>query len=218
MFSRELDGYRKSEVDSFIARMKADYETRLLSEKLKALDSEKKVLDLKNEKSALEEKEKKILTAISALEKAKNFEEKGQTHFFSLIMVKLELLVKELITKFPQLRKDPTYEDIMLELTRMISDYKQKLGKDAQENKEKNDENESMQLLLDKMKEFKKQQPKEVHITTIRPDERKRAPISPYNIPDGDSGFSFEEALNPKEDLSEIMKAFDFYNETGENK
>ena len=31
-----------------------------------------------------------------------------------------------------------------------------------------------------------------------------------------DSGFNLKEAVNPKEDLSEIMKAFDFY-DTGEN-
>jgi len=210
MFSREIDGYKKSEVDSFIARMKADYETRLLSEKLKALDSEKKVLDLKNEKTELENKEKKIMNAIAALEKAKNFEEKGQSHFFNLIMVKLELLLKELLTKFPDLRQDKTLEEILLELSRMISDYKQKLLKDPSATTAPTDE---MKLLMEKMQELKKQQPKEVHITTVRPDERKRVPISPYNIPDGDSGFSFEEALNPKEDLSEIMKAFDFYNE-----
>jgi len=214
MFSREIDGYKKSEVDSFIARMKADYETRLLSEKLKALDSEKKVLDLKNEKTELENKEKKIMNAIAALEKAKNFEEKGQSHFFNLIMVKLELLLKELLTKFPDLRQDKTLEEILLELSRMISDYKQKLLKDPSATTAPTDE---MKLLMEKMQELKKQQPKEVHITTVRPDERKKAPISPYNIPDGDSGFSFEEALNPKEDLSEIMKAFDFYNENSQN-
>lgn len=214
MFSREIDGYKKSEVDSFIARMKADYETRLLSEKLKALDSEKKVLDLKNEKTELENKEKKIMNAIAALEKAKNFEEKGQSHFFNLIMVKLELLLKELLTKFPDLRQNKTFEEVLLELSRMISDYKQKLLKDPSATTAPTDE---MKLLMEKMQELKKQQPKEVHITTVRPDERKKAPISPYNIPDGDSGFSFEEALNPKEDLSEIMKAFDFYNESQQN-
>ena len=28
-----------------------------------------------------------------------------------------------------------------------------------------------------------------------------------------DSGFDLKEAVNPKEDLEEIMKAFDFYND-----
>ena len=32
-----------------------------------------------------------------------------------------------------------------------------------------------------------------------------------------DSGFDLKEAINPKEDLSEIMKAFDFFNENNEN-
>ena len=38
-----------------------------------------------------------------------------------------------------------------------------------------------------------------------------QTPIIPQDV--SESGFSFQEALNPKEDLEEIMKAFDFYNE-----
>ena len=60
MFSQEIDGYNKTEVDSFIQRMKASYEAKLMEEKLKALDSEKKVLDLKNERMEIENKERNI--------------------------------------------------------------------------------------------------------------------------------------------------------------
>ena len=50
--------------------------------------------------------------------------------------------------------------------------------------------------------------PPSVHIST--------SPATPAaSIPDdvSESGFDFEEALNPTDDLEEIMKAFDFYNE-----
>ncbi len=62
-----------------------------------------------------------------------------------------------------------------------------------------------MRMLLNKMQDYKKGQepPKEVHIPLT-----KSQPAQP-----SESGFSFDEALNPTEDLEEIMKAFDFYNE-----
>ena len=47
MFQQELNGYNRSEVDSYIQRLKANYEAKLMSEKLKALESERK---LKKEK------------------------------------------------------------------------------------------------------------------------------------------------------------------------
>ena len=61
-----------------------------------------------------------------------------------------------------------------------------------------------MRALLSKMHEYKKVQdsPKEVRITTNKEQPKP-----------SDEAFSFEEALHPTEDLEEIMKAFDFYNQ-----
>ena len=40
----------------------------------------------------------------------------------------------------------------------------------------------------------------------------KVAKDDPYAYPDvNESGFDLEEAVNPKDDLEEIMKSFDFY-------
>ena len=61
MFSQEINGYKKTEVDNFIQRMKASYEARLMEEKLKALESEKKVLDLKNERLVIEKYQKNYI-------------------------------------------------------------------------------------------------------------------------------------------------------------
>lgn len=206
MFSQEINGYRKSEVDSYIQRMKANYEAKLMEEKLKVLDAEKKVLDLKNERFEIENKEKNIMTALNVIEKAKRFQEEGGKNFYKLIMDKLELLVSELDLKFPQLRNDQDFDELVDEFSEMISSYRDRLDRVTDLTHPINSENDSMRLLLGKMQDYKKVQepPKEVHIPIA-----KQKPLSTVS----ESGFSFEEALNPTDDLEEIMKAFDFYNE-----
>lgn len=212
MFSQEFNGYNKTEVDNFIRRMKASYESKLMEEKLKALDSEKKVLDLKNTRHEIENKEKNIMTALNVIEKAKKFQEEGSRNYYRLVMDKLELLVKELTLKFPQFRRDPNFEDILDEFSSMLNEYKVKLEKTKDITHPVYSENDSMRMLLNKMQDYKKGQdsPKEVHFTTIKPDETM--PIKEFNDT-SESGFSLEEALHPTEDLEEIMKAFDFFNE-----
>ncbi len=207
MFSQEINGYNKAEVDSYIQRLKVSYESKLMEEKLKALDSEKRFLDLKNERSEIENKEKNILNALSVIEKAKKFQEEGSKTFNNLIMNKLELLVHELNTKFPQLRRDQNFEDIMAEFSNILDRYKDNLDKMSDITRPIYSDNDSMRMLLNKMQDYKKGQdaPKEIHITTNKTLKDR---------PTSESGFNFEEALNPKEDLSEIMKAFDFYNDS----
>jgi len=207
MFSQEINGYNKIEVENFVQKMKASYEAKLMEEKLKTLDAEKRFLDLKNERSEIENKEKNIMNALNVLEKAKKFQEEGSRNFYKLIMDKLELLIKELNLRFPQLRRDQNYEDLMSEFLGMVQNYKENIDKVTDITRPIYSDNDSMRLLLNKMQDYKKVQdnPKEVHISTNK--------TSLNDIPVNESGFSFEEALNPTEELEEIMKAFDFYNE-----
>ncbi len=207
MFSQEVNGYNRNEVDSYIQRLKVSYEAKLMEEKLKALDSEKRILDLKNERSEIENKEKNILNALSVFERAKKFEEEGSKNLNKLIMDKVEYLVNELNNRFPQLRTDQNFEDILSEFSSIMKRFKKNIDDNKSDiNRPIFSDNDSMRMLLNKMQDYKKVQdsPKEVHITTTR---------NLFDYPKSESGFSFEEALNPKEDLSEIMKAFDFYNE-----
>lgn len=206
MFSQEINGYSRNEVDSFIQKLKTNYEAQLMKERLKTLDSEKRVLDLQNERSEIENKEKNILNALNVIEKAKKFQEEGTKNFNNLIMNKLELLLKELTNKFPSLRRDQNFEDILSELSNMLNSYKDNFNKMADITRPIYSDNDSMRMLLNKMQDYKKTQepPKEVHIPTAKVLKE---------MPESESGFSFEEALNPTEDLDEIMKAFDFYNE-----
>lgn len=201
-FSQEFSGYNKEEVDAYVNHMKADYESKLMEEKLKTLESERRLLNLKNEHLKLEHKEKSIMDALNVLEKAKKFQEEGTKSFYSLVFDKIEVLIQELTLRFPNLRKNNEFNNIVEELNEMIVSFKNK-EQDSPITNPINSSNDSMRLLLNKMQEYKKvQDPKEFHITTIKPTE---------NLEES-SGFNLEEALNPTEDLEEIMKAFDFYN------
>ena len=42
----------------------------------------------------------------------------------------------------------------------------------------------------------------------IEPEQKPIVPITPASIPSGESGFDFQEALNPTMGLDEILKAF----------
>ncbi len=207
MFSEEFNGYKKVEVQNFINRMKASYEAKLMEEKLKVLDAEKKVLDITNERIKLENKEKNIMNTLNIIEKAQQFQEEGSKNIFKLIKGKLEILIQEMEIKFPMLKQDLNFAKELNEFKKILNSLENNQIQ-INVNNPINSENDSMRILLNRMQEYKKTNspsaPKELHITTNKPSQ---------TIPDGESGFSFEEALNPTEDLEDIMKAFDFYND-----
>lgn len=203
MFQQEINGYNRNEVDDYIQKLKASYEAKLMSEKLKALESERKLLDAKNERVELENKEKNILNALNVLEKQQQFQEEGSKKIYGLVMEKLELLLNELNIRFPQLRHDSQFLDILEEFSNIITSAKADVKKTPTVAYSISSGNDSMRALLSKMQEYRKVQdtPKEVKISINK------------EIPKQNDAFSFEEALNPTEGLEEIMKAFDFYNQ-----
>lgn len=210
MFQQEFNGYKKSEVDAFIQSMKSSYEAKIMAEKFKVLDAEKKLLDISSKKQEIEFKEQNIMNVI---EKQKRYQEEGSKKIYGLVIGKLELLINELDLKFPQFKRDKDYSSIINELKKTLSSYKANLEKTKVITHPVNSENDSMRMLLNKMQNYKKQEtPKEVHIKSQQ-TERHSSYMPPTAIPQGESGFSFEEALNPTDDLEEIMKAFDFYND-----
>lgn len=205
MFQQEINGYNRNEVDSYIQRLKANYEAKLMTEKLKALESERKLLDAKNERVEIENKERNIINALNVIEKQQQFQEEGSKKIYSLVMDKLELLLNELNIRFPELKKDQQYLDLLEEFSNIISSAKNDMKKSPTVAFSVNSGNDSMRALLSKMQEYRKVQdtPKEVKITTSKQEPKQQA----------SEAFSFEEALHPTEDLEEIMKAFDFYNQ-----
>ena len=205
MFQQEVNGYDRNEVDSYIQRLKASYEAKLMTEKLKVLESERKLLDAKNERVELENKEKNIMNALNVIEKQQQFQEEGSKKIYGLVMDKLELLLGELNIRFPELRRDKQFLDIMNEFSNIINSAKNDIKKAPAVTYSVSSSNDSMRALLSKMQEYRKGQdaPKEVKIALKK------------ETPKQTEAFSFEEALNPTDDLEEIMKAFDFYNQEG---
>lgn len=240
-FSQAYNGYNKQEVDAYIERLKAGYESKIMDEKLKTLESERRLLNLKNN----EHKEKSILDALDVLEKAKQFQEDGAKNFYSLVIDKLQLLVKELNIRFPDLKHDVEFAKILKEFNEVIKEYNERIADLNTLTSPVNSPNDSMRRLLSKMQEYKKTPTKEVKITTnkvenpttynnyykrnsfvFKPKEKvEQKPAEPAkteiiapNIPKSESGFDLQEALNPKMGLDEIMKAFDFYNNDSNKK
>ena len=168
-FSEQFNGYNKQEVDAYIERLKASYESKLMDEKLKTLESERRLLNFKNQHTELAHKEKSILEALDVLKKEKKFQEEGTRSFYSLVFDKLKLLVHELDMRFPNMRRNTEYNNILQELYSLITDYKDKFVPENYINSPINSSNDSMRLLLNKMQEYKtpkKEVPKEVKVNT----------------------------------------------------
>ena len=167
-FKEQFNGYNKQEVDAYIERLKASYESKLMDEKLKTLESERRLLNFKNQHAELAHKEKSILEALDVLEKAKKFQEEGTRSFYSLVFDKLKLLVHELDMRFPNMRRNTEYNKILQELYSLITDYKDKFIPENYINSPINSSNDSMRLLLNKMQEYKapKKEVKEVKVNT----------------------------------------------------
>ena len=212
MFQQEQNGYKKSEVDSYIQQVKSSYEAKLIAEKLKVLDAEKKLLDVKNERQVIESKEQNIMNALNVIEKQKRFQEEGSQKIYSLVVSKLEVLISELELKYPQYKREKDYANIIAEFKKVVESFKSAISNSSSITNPVNSDNDSMRALLNKMQEYRKSKnapAKEVHISAAPAS----APATSIPTDVSESGFDFEEALNPTDDLEEIMKAFDFYNE-----
>lgn len=204
MFTNELNGYNKQEVDTFIASQKARYEASLMQEKLKVLEAEKKLLEYRNKSYEIEDREKNIMSALDAF---RRYQDEGNNnikalHYEQIKMIneQIKLMRRELILHFPQLQNVKTFNQVFEDLENVLSQAKEPAEPTL--TSPSNTENDSMRMLLTKMQvtRNKSTEPiKEVHIYREAPEPNE-------------SGFDLREAINPKEDLAEIMKAFDFYN------
>ena len=205
MFTNELNGYNRQEVDAFLSSQKAKYEASLMQEKLKVLEAEKKLLELKNKSYEVEDREKNIMSALDAF---RRYQDEGSNnikalHYEQIKMIneQIHLMRRELCIHFPQLQSVNVFNQVFEDLERVLSQAGQPNLALTSPN---NTDNDSMRILLTKMKvnRNKPAEPvKEVHIY-------REAAATPT-----ESGFDLKEAINPKDDLAEIMKAFDFFND-----
>lgn len=248
MFSTEFNGYNKEEVDKYIARLKAEHEASLMEERLKVLASEKKIMELKKKSSEIETKEKSIMSALDAFKRFQDEGNNNikTLHYEQMKMINDEIhsLFKEISVQFPGIQTLDTFKGIFGDLERIL-DQAQTPTRITSLTQTDND---SMRILLTKMQGHRREQesPKEVRIVRVEdlPRRNQIRPIYDGKVEDGedyqtladkflstkpdeenhrsikqqDSGFDLKEAINPKDDLAEIMKAFDFFNDNfGQN-
>ena len=236
MFSTEINGYDKDEVDRYISDLKAGYEKLLMEEKLKVLDSEKKVLDYKN-------KQKNIM---SVLESFKKEEAEGNRNLEILRGEQLRMIYKNLLvflndlnTKYPGVLINKAYKNLVVDIESIL----EKLDARKDEMGSQFSENDPMRILLSRIQDKKTQEPKEIKIERAQFDRPSMIkPVCESELKNSENegeydnlvdkflntkladeptqkslnksnGFDLKEAVNPKDDLSEIMKAFDFFND-----
>lgn len=237
MFTTQNNGYNMAEVDGYIAKLKAAHEAALMQEKLKVLESENKLLDFKKKSLELENREKNIMSALDAFKKV---QDEGSKNINALRLEQLHMLyqefllaIKEISLQFKGVEKHPAIIKVMDALRTIVDNVE---ADDENLTSKTNTENDSMRILLNKMQGYKKtnDSPKEVKISR---SDSKIKPVTDMKLEEGDnfstladkflsvapdqpkqkpkaqdSGFDLKEAINPKDDLAEIMKAFDFYN------
>lgn len=228
MFSYEQLGYNKEEVDLCISKLKAE----LMQKKLSLLDSEQKVLDLKQKQDELESKEKKIMSAVKTLEQAQKEQEQGAKNLYALkakqnkiIYSKICETFEMLKSRYPQINLDSEMMSRIIELEELIENAKQDVSGRANK---VNSDNDSMRALLSKMQEYKRQQEgarvvrierkslgNNLHAESVDEflAEKPQTTELYKNVEIQSSGFDLKEAVNPKDDLDQIMKAFDFFND-----
>ncbi len=243
MFSTEFNGYNKSEVESFIAKLKAEHEASLMEEKLKVLESEKKLLDYKSRSYDLENRERSIMSALDLFRK---YEDEGKRNLSELkatqlkmVYGQIEILFQELSIKYPGIQDNSSLRKISTDIQNILNqlDFSER----AELTNPIKTENDSMRMLLNKMQGYRKVQdtPREVKIDRTTSEKNFIRPVTDMTLEEDDnysnlvdkflaakpeqsnrslqsSGFDLKEAINPKDDLAEIMKAFDFYSNDDE--
>ena len=239
MFSNENNGYNKREVDLYIAKMKESYEKALMDERLKVLDGEKKMLELKNKTKEVEERAKNIQAMLESFKKQQaegnNNIENLRSEQLRLIYIQLQDFMQELNSRYPGVLVNNTYKKILRDIQSILTKVAKKEAAITGTG------NDSMRVLLNKRQEKRElSSSKEVKIER-NSDFKERThfikPVTEMVLKEGDgfdslvdkflasqpveqqpksmkitsSGFDLKEAVTPTEDLSEIMKAFDFF-------
>ncbi len=247
MFSSEIYGYRKEEVDKYIDDLKSKHEKAIMEEKLKVLEAEKRILETKAKLQEMELREKNVYKILDAFKKSQNEGNKNieflRVEQLRLVYNHLLSFLQELNRKIPGLMMDNNYKKLTKEIESILSASEIK----REENKSAGTENDPMRILLSKMQDKKSDSPKEIRIERadgIRDKGSLIRPVTEMTLEEGDkydnlvdkfldskpsedepkslkiqsSGFDLKEAINPKDDLSEIMKAFDFYSNDDKSK
>lgn len=225
-FSLERKGYNRQEVDSYIEAIVTDYEMRLSEQK-------NRIFSLKDElekKSTMPSDKDLMSSLLTAVERAKVIENSSK-NIYELENKKL-LLIYSKMEKILQDESMYNDENARKNLLKLIQDSRASLENsivEHQKNIESVTSTDPIKKLLTKMTrgrvENKDLRPK----TSLEKSDYNRYLLEDNVRPNGSNfenimfnvknekkeeadHFDLKEAVNPKEDLEEIMKAFDFYN------
>lgn len=237
MFSIEYNGYDKEEVENYISNLKAGYEKLLMEEKLKVLEAEKKVLEYKNKQKNI----MSVLESFKKAEAEGNRNlEILRGEQLRMIYHNLLTFLEDLNNRYPGVLINKSYKSILADIESILGklDSRNDTGATGSEN---DPMRILLSKIQDKKtqepKEVKIERAQLDRPSMIKPvceSELKDSNASsenydnlvdkflnskPIEEPSSKSlkiqsnGFDIKEAVNPKDDLSEIMKAFDFFND-----
>ena len=118
-----------------------------------------------------------------------------------LMYLRMEQIINELYNKYPELKKDTRLKDMSEKFKSMVYNDLNEKNKEVQIVQKKPIEVDPIKKLLHNIIDC-------FDSKKVEGKEKPVVPITPAYIPSGESGFDFQEALNPTMGLDEILKAF----------
>lgn len=240
MFDIQENGYDKKSVDEYISKLKneiMEQKLSILEREQKYLDYKDKSDELENRERNLYKAVKALQDAQRAREEGTKTLYTLKLEQISLLYKKAENLINNIYIRHPEIERDSQVKDLFFDFQNALDNTKSTDGISSVISTPISSENDSMRLLLSKMQDYRmsKDKPKEVKIERnvteaklqIKPicADSKTNDVDDFlsTQPEDNryfkkvnldtSEFNLEEAINPKEDLETIMKAFDFFNE-----
>jgi hypothetical protein len=263
-FQTSKNGYDKQEVDMAMGKLNAELQVW----KERALKAESDYIKIKERENEIKRNGENIALALTAaIEKAKQIETSSKNVYklkiqqISILYDRWEMLLNEILTKYPMLEDSHNIQKMLLDFKKNIENV---INKNYEhEGVIKQVENDSMRQLLLKMSKYnqtakntaqieRKDLAKDLKtgqselkkmedrvmikpITNLTLDKSegfetladkflteqddnpqyskfmsKQLDNTAYPTTN-ESGFNLKEAVNPKDDLDEIMKSFDFF-------
>lgn len=118
-----------------------------------------------------------------------------------LMYLRMEQIINELYNKYPELKKDTRLKDMSEKFKSMVYNDLNEKNKEVPIIQKKPIEVDPIKKLLHNIIDC-------FDSKKVEEKEKLIVPITPAYIPNGESGFDFQEALNPTMGLDEILKAF----------
>ena len=118
-----------------------------------------------------------------------------------LMYLRMEQIINELYNKYPELKKDTRLKDMSEKFKSLVYNDLNEKNKDVPVVQKKPIEVDPIKKLLHNIIDC-------FDSKKVEEKEKPIVPVTPAYIPSTESGFDFQEALNPTMGLDEILKAF----------